>query len=115
MLNTANNTLQYASGSQTCSNRYPNQGSDYVLLPTNKKFSHFMWKISFAVIAHNTKQKCGLVLRYPSKNRIFPPGGNLPPDWEPLQYAVCYAVCVFSMQKKNNIKTLCMLHRSESV
>ena len=44
------------SGSQTCSNHYPNQGSDYVLLTTNKKFSHSMSKIPFAVIAHNTQQ-----------------------------------------------------------
>jgi len=43
-----------------------------------------MSKISFAVIAHNTEQQCGLVLRYPSRNRILPPGGNLPPVWEPL-------------------------------
>jgi len=37
-----------------------------------KFFSHFMSKISFAVIAHNTEQHCGLVLRYPSRNRILP-------------------------------------------
>jgi len=43
-----------------------------------------MSKISFAVIAHNTEQQRGLVLRYPSRNRILPPGGNLPPVWEPL-------------------------------
>ena len=72
------------SGSQTCSNRYSIQGSDHVLLPTNKKFSHFMSKISFAVITHNAEQQCGLVLRYPSKNRILPPRGNLPPVWKPL-------------------------------
>jgi len=44
-----------------------------------------MSKISFAVVAHNTEQH-GLVLRYPSKNRIFPAWGNLPPVWEPLVY-----------------------------
>jgi len=33
-----------------------------------------MSKISFAVVAHNTEQQCGLVLRYPSMNRILPPG-----------------------------------------
>jgi len=43
-----------------------------------------MSKISFAVIAHNTEEHCGLVLRYPSKNRILPPGGSLSPVWEPL-------------------------------
>jgi len=43
-----------------------------------------MSKISFAVIAHNREQQCGLVLRYLSKNRILPPGSNLPPVWEPL-------------------------------
>jgi len=45
-----------------------------------------MSKISFAVIAHNTEQQCGLVPRYPQKNRILPPRGNLPPVWEPLFY-----------------------------
>jgi len=28
------NALLYPSGSQTCSSRYPNQGSDYVSLPS---------------------------------------------------------------------------------
>jgi len=55
-----------------------------VLLPTNKIFSHFVSKISCAVIAHNTEQQCGLVLRYPSRNRMLSPGDNLPPVWEPL-------------------------------
>jgi len=32
----------YSSRSQTCSNGYPNEGSDYILLSTNKKFSHFL-------------------------------------------------------------------------
>jgi len=36
-----------------------------------------MSKIYFAVIGHNAEQQCGLVLRYPSNNRILPPGGNL--------------------------------------
>ena len=27
-----------------------------------------------------------LVLRYPPKNRILPPGGNWPPVWKPLGY-----------------------------
>jgi len=43
-----------------------------------------MSKISCAVIAHNTEQQCGLVLRYPSRNRMLSPGDNLPPVWEPL-------------------------------
>jgi len=43
-----------------------------------------MSKISFAVIAHNTEQQCGLVLRYPLINRILPLGDNVPPVWEPL-------------------------------
>jgi len=34
-----------------------------------------MLKISFAVIAHNAEQQCGLVLCYPSKNRILSPRG----------------------------------------
>jgi len=33
-----------------------------------------MSKIYFALIAHNTEQRCNLVLRYPSRNRILPPG-----------------------------------------
>jgi len=33
------------------------------LITLNKNFSHFRSKISFAVIAHNTEQQCGLVLR----------------------------------------------------
>jgi len=37
-----------------------------------------MSKISFAVIAYNTEQQRGLVLRYPSKNRILPQGVMYP-------------------------------------
>jgi len=48
------------------------------LITLNKNFSHFRSQISFAVIAHNTEQQCGLVLRYPLKNRVLPPGGNFP-------------------------------------
>jgi len=33
-----------------------------------------MSKISFAVIAHDTEQQCGLFLRYPSRNCILPLG-----------------------------------------
>jgi len=33
-----------------------------------------MSKIYFAVIAHNTEQKCSLVLRYASMNRALPTG-----------------------------------------
>jgi len=56
------------------------------LITLNKNFSRFRSKISFAVIAHNTKQQCGLVPRFPLKSRVLPPGGNLPPVWEPLLY-----------------------------
>jgi len=52
-----NNLMVYTSGSQTCSNRYPNHGSDYVLLPS-KIFSHFRLKISIAVITYDTDQHC---------------------------------------------------------
>jgi len=31
--------IVYSSGSQTCSNRYPNQSSDYVLLPSKFFFA----------------------------------------------------------------------------
>jgi len=36
------------------------------------KFSHFISKISFAVIAHNTEQQCGFGFALPPKNRILP-------------------------------------------
>jgi len=32
----------------------------------------------FAVIAHNTEQHCGFGSALPPKNRILPPGDNLP-------------------------------------
>jgi len=38
----------------------------------------------FAVSAHNIEQQCGFGSALPLKNRILPPGGNLPSVWEPL-------------------------------
>jgi len=55
-----------------------------------------MSKISFAVIAYNTEQQYGLVLCYPSKNGILPPGSNLSPVWEPLLYCLQYNRIKFS-------------------
>ena len=38
-----------------------------------------------------------LVPRYPSKNRILPPGGDLPPVWEPLVQSFKHeALCLVS-------------------
>ena len=39
----------------------------------------------FTVIAHNAEKIVVLVPRYPPKNRILPPGGNLPTVWESLR------------------------------
>jgi len=55
------------------------------LITPNKIFSHFLLKISFPVIAHNTEQHCGFGSALPQKNRILPPGrratrgGKMPP------------------------------------
>jgi len=40
----------------------------------NKIFLHFFSKISFAVIAHNTEQQYGIVLRYPQTIVYYPWG-----------------------------------------
>ena len=40
----------------------------------------------FQVIARNTEQHCGFDSALPLKNSILPPGGNLPPVWQPLHY-----------------------------
>jgi len=63
------------SGSQTFSNRYPNQGSDYILLPTNKNFSHFLSKMSFPMIAHTTEQHRGFGSALPPEEPHITPGG----------------------------------------
>jgi len=77
----------HTSGSQTCSNRYPNQGSDSVLLSSIKIFRisgrKFLLQWSLIIPSNIVI----LVPRYPSKNRILPLGGNLPSVWEPLVYA----------------------------
>ena len=56
------------------------------LIKLNKlNFSHFIPKISFAVIAHNTEQQCGFGFALPPEESHITPGGdNLPPVWEPL-------------------------------
>jgi len=51
----------------------------------NKIFLHFFSKISFAVIAHNTEQQYGIVLRYP-QTIVYYPWGQFTPVWEPLVY-----------------------------
>jgi len=56
----------YNSVSQTCLNRYPDQGSNYVLITLNY----------FAVIAHNI-QKTWFWFRITPEDRILPPGDNL--------------------------------------
>jgi len=65
----------YISVSQTCSNRYPNQGSDSVLLPSIKIFSYFRSKISSAVITHNTEQHCGFGSALPIVESHITPRG----------------------------------------
>ena len=57
------------SGSLTCSNRDPKQGGDFVILCSLfcvLKRTHFRWKISFAVIAHNNEQHCWFLFRVTS-------------------------------------------------
>jgi len=64
----------HTSGSQTCSNRYPNQGSDFVLLSSIKIFriSGRKFLLQWSLIIPNNIVI--LVPRYPSKNRILPLG-----------------------------------------
>jgi len=58
------------------SSRYPNQGIDYVLLPSIK-ISRFRWKIYFAAIAHNTEQQWGFgFVLSPKESYITPSLGT---------------------------------------
>jgi len=86
-------TLQ-SSCSQTCSSRYPNQGSNYVLLPTNKNFSHFMSKflLQWSLIIQNNNVVWFCVT--PQESHISP-GGNLPPIWEPLLQSMRFSVAEY--------------------
>jgi len=72
----------YTSGSQTFSSRYPHQGSDYILLPS------IFWVVKRKQIVIIQISTAVFVPRYPPKYRILPPGGNLPPVWEPLVYTL---------------------------
>jgi len=62
----------YPSDSQTCSNRYPNRGGDYGLLPS----------MFYVVKRTKPEQHRGFVSALPPKNRI------LPHLWKPLFYAI---------------------------
>ena len=66
-----------ASGSQTCSSRYPIQGRNYVLLPS-----------IFCVIKRRQPVYlclyCGFGSALPPKEAHITPGVHLPPLWEPL-------------------------------
>jgi len=68
--------LAYISGSQTCSNRYPNQDIDDVLLPSIKIF-RISWRkflLQWSLII--PRNIVILLPRYPLKNRISPQGGK---------------------------------------
>jgi len=64
-------TTTESSDSQTWSSRYPNQGIDYVLLPSMKNFhiSGRKFVLQWSLIIQNN-----MASRYPSKNRILPLG-----------------------------------------
>jgi len=64
----------YPSSSQTYSSRYPNQGFNYVLLPS-------IFCVVKKATSCNTEHHCGF--RYPLTNCKLYPGSNLPPVWEP--------------------------------
>jgi len=68
----------YISGSQTSWSRYPNQGSDYVLLPSIKNFciSGGKFFLQWSLIIENNNAV--FFLRYSLKNRILPPEVNYP-------------------------------------
>jgi len=78
--------MLWSSVSQTCSNRYPNQGSDYVSLPSKFFFTfqdkNFILQWSLIIQTNIVI----LLPRYPlpTEEMHISPGSNLPPVWETL-------------------------------
>jgi len=78
--------MSYCSGSQSCSSRYPSQGSDYVSLPS-------IFCVVKKATSYSTEQHCGFRSSLPPEESHITP--NLPPVWEPLSYCVV-ALSLFS-------------------